>query len=400
MPPDQPHNLRLLLLAGLRPFLSTLILSLELTVFPAGNANAYPEHPTVVAVSPTEANAFSECHGRQLDTRIGYFTSKSLKRQQADWAIGRKLAANTEQNAVILFDESIVRYVNQIEQSIVDSAGLPGCFVVKILVDPEPNAYSLPGGFVYLTTGLIEMADSEGQLAAALAHETAHVTARRLERLEAETRIYGRLALFSSPAGFSRDMSYIVLRPYWNVPPSILRSEIVPAIQRDRQYTAKKGYEVTTNAGTVVASDTVSDDVLAQLKAGQLTVRQKPGPTNALGLVKLMFPNEFNVYLHSTPAPELFSRARRDFSHGCIRVEKPAELTNWVLRNNPGWTIERVKHSMEGSDDNLSITLERKVPVFIVYATALAYDNGEVHFYDDIYGHDLRLDKTLAKGYP
>jgi L,D-transpeptidase YcbB len=102
---------------------------------------------------------------------------------------------------------------------------------------------------------------------------------------------------------FSRDMTYIVLRPYWNVPPSILRGEIVPAIQRDRKYIAKQRYEVTTRDGKVVTSGEISDDVLAQLKAGKLVVRQKPGPTNALGLVKMMFPNEYNVYLHSTPAP-------------------------------------------------------------------------------------------------
>jgi L,D-transpeptidase YcbB len=199
---------------------------------------------------------------------------------------------------------------------------------------------------------------------------------------------------------FSRDMTYVVLRPYWNVPPSILRGEIVRSIERDRNYIANKRYEVTTSAGDVVTSGVVSDDVLAQLKAGKLAVRQKPGPTNALGLVKLMFPNEYNVYLHSTPAPELFSRTRRDFSHGCIRVEKPVELATWALRNNPGWTIERVKDSMDGSKDNVSVTLNQKIPVFIVYATALAYENDEVHFYDDIYGHDLKLDQALAKGYP
>jgi len=199
---------------------------------------------------------------------------------------------------------------------------------------------------------------------------------------------------------FSRDMTFVVLRPYWNVPPSILRGEIVRSIERDRNYIANKRYEVTTNAGDVVTSGVISDDVLAQLKAGKLAVRQKPGPANALGLVKLMFPNEYNVYLHSTPAAELFSRTRRDFSHGCIRVEKPAELTAWTLRNNPGWTVERVKESMTSGKDNVSITLGRKVPVFIVYATALAYDNDEVHFYDDIYGHDSRLDQALAKGYP
>jgi murein L,D-transpeptidase YcbB/YkuD len=199
---------------------------------------------------------------------------------------------------------------------------------------------------------------------------------------------------------FSRDMTYVVLRPYWNVPPSILRGEIVPAIQRNRGYIASKNYEVTTFDGKVVTSGSISDEVLAQLKAGKLMVRQKPGPTNALGLVKLIFPNENNVYLHSTPSPSLFSRSRRDFSHGCIRVEKPAELTAWVLRNNPGWTLEKVQQGMQSGKDNVTVTLAKPVPVFIVYGTALAYANGEVHFSDDIYGFDTKLETALAKGYP
>jgi L,D-transpeptidase YcbB len=199
---------------------------------------------------------------------------------------------------------------------------------------------------------------------------------------------------------FSKDMTYVVLRPYWNVPPSILRSEIVPAIQRDRGYIASKNYEVTTFDGKVVTSGTISDDVLAQLKAGKLMVRQKPGPTNALGLVKLIFPNENNVYLHSTPSQSLFSRSRRDFSHGCIRVEKPAELTVWALRNNPGWTLDKVQQAMQSGKDNVTVTLAKRVPVFIVYGTALAYANGEVHFSDDIYGFDTKLATALAKGYP
>jgi L,D-transpeptidase YcbB len=199
---------------------------------------------------------------------------------------------------------------------------------------------------------------------------------------------------------FTRDMTYIVLRPYWNVPPSILRSEIVPAIQRDRGYIARKNYEVTTNDGKVVTSGEISDGVLAELRAGKLAVRQKPGPTNALGLVKLIFPNEHNVYLHSTPSQSLFSRSRRDFSHGCIRVEKPAELAVWALRNNPGWTLERVEQGMQSGKDDVTVNLVKPVPVFIVYGTALAYENGEVHFSDDIYGHDSRLAAALAKGYP
>jgi murein L,D-transpeptidase YcbB/YkuD len=199
---------------------------------------------------------------------------------------------------------------------------------------------------------------------------------------------------------FSKDMTYVVLRPYWNVPPSILRGEIVPAIQRDRHYIEKKGFEVTTPDGKVVTDGVISDDVLSRLKAGKLSVRQKPGPSNALGLVKLIFPNEHNVYLHSTPAPELFAKSRRDFSHGCIRVERPAELAAWVLRNNPGWPLDRVESEMKSGPDNVTVKLARPVPVFIVYATALAYENGEVHFYNDLYGYDASLAKALAKGYP
>jgi murein L,D-transpeptidase YcbB/YkuD len=125
-------------------------------------------------------------------------------------------------------------------------------------------------------------------------------------------------------------------------------------------------------------------------------VRQKPGPGNALGLIKLMFPNEHYVYLHSTPATELFSRARRDFSSGCIRVEKPDELTVWVLRHNPGWTLERVRHAMLSGRDDVTVRLAQRVPVFIVYGTAIAYENGETHFYDDLYGHDRRLTEALS----
>lgn len=207
-------------------------------------------------------------------------------------------------------------------------------------------------------------------------------------------------AMRSQTPVFTRDMTYVVLRPYWNVPPSIQRGEIVRAIQRDRNYIASKGYEVTTHDGTVVTSGEISDEVLAQLKTGKLAVRQKPGPANALGLVKLIFPNEYNVYLHSTPVQELFSRSRRDFSHGCIRVEKPAELAAWALRNNPGWTLERVRQAMQNGDDNVTVNLAQPVPVFIVYGTALVYESGEVHFYDDIYGHDAELAQALAKGYP
>ena len=221
-------------------------------------------------------------------------------------------------------------------------------------------------------------------------------------KIEMSMRVVVGKAMRTETPVFARNMTYIVLRPYWNVPPSILRGEIVPAIQRDRNYIARKGYEVTTHDGRVVTDGPITDEVFAQLKAGKLTVRQKPGPNNALGLVKLMFPNEHNVYLHSTPAPALFSKSRRDFSHGCIRVEKPAELAAWVLRNNtnPDWPVDRVEAAMRGGVDDVTVKLARPVPVFIVYGTAVAREDGEVYFSDDIYGHDADLEKALAGGYP
>jgi len=161
---------------------------------------------------------------------------------------------------------------------------------------------------------------------------------------------------------FERDMKFIVFRPYWNVPPSIQRSETVPAIVKNRNYIAEKNYEVTTQSGQVITSGAISDDVLEQLRTRKLAVRQKPGPTNALGLVKLMFPNEYNVYLHSTPSPQLFSQSRRDFSHGCIRVEKPAELAAWALRKNSGWDLARAQAAMQTGKDNVQVNLTAPAP--------------------------------------
>jgi L,D-transpeptidase YcbB len=211
--------------------------------------------------------------------------------------------------------------------------------------------------------------------------------------------IVGKAFRHKTPV-FEKDMRFVVFRPYWNVPPSIQRSEIVPAVQKDRDYIAKKGFEVVTPGGQVAASGPVTDEVLAQLRSGKLEVRQKPGPTNSLGLVKLMFPNEYNVYLHSTPAPQLFSQTRRDFSHGCIRVEKPAELAAWVLRDKADWSVERAQAAMTSGKDNVQVNLTTPIPVLILYGTAVVDPDGQVHFCDDIYGYDDELKTALAKGYP
>ena len=199
---------------------------------------------------------------------------------------------------------------------------------------------------------------------------------------------------------FEDSMQYVIFRPYWNVPYSIAKAEYLPKVARDPDYLSKKGFEVVNSRQEVVASGPVSADVLQQLRAGKLFVRQAPGPKNSLGLVKFIFPNDYSVYMHDTPAQEFFSKTRRDFSHGCIRLEKPADLAVWVLRDNPGWNAERVRAAMMGSSNNQQVNLAHPIPVLIVYATVIVNEDGTVHFYDDIYGHDAALEKVLQKGYP
>ena len=198
---------------------------------------------------------------------------------------------------------------------------------------------------------------------------------------------------------FSDAMQYVVFRPYWEVPYSITKNEMIPHIVGDPDYLAKKGFEVVDSRQNVVAAGTVTSEVLSQLRAGKLFIRQKPGPKNALGLAKFIFPNNYNVYMHDTPSTEFFAKSRRDFSHGCIRLEKPAELAAWVLRDNIGWNPERIRAAMNG-DQTQQVNLAHPIPVLILYATVIVLEDGVVHFYDDIYGHDASLEKVLAKGYP
>lgn len=198
---------------------------------------------------------------------------------------------------------------------------------------------------------------------------------------------------------FQDKMEYVIFRPYWSVPYSITRAELIPHIVRDPDYLAKKNFEVVDSRQEVVTSGTVTSDILAQLRAGKLFIREKPGPQNSLGLVKFIFPNSYNVYMHDTPAHQLFSQSRRDFSHGCIRLEKPAELAAWVLRDNPGWDRERIRAAMNGTTTQ-QVNLIHPIPVLIVYGTAVVTEDGIVHFYDDIYKHDAALEKVLEKGYP
>jgi murein L,D-transpeptidase YcbB/YkuD len=189
---------------------------------------------------------------------------------------------------------------------------------------------------------------------------------------------------------FADDMEFVIFRPYWNVPTSIIKKEILPALRRNPGYLAKHHMEAVDRHGEVVTGP----EVARQLRAGQLELRQQPGPGNSLGLLKFILPNQYSVYLHGTPEGRLFQRARRDFSHGCIRVEDPAALAVWVLRNNPGWDMKKIVATMRGTQ-TLQVNLKRPIPVLVLYGTVFVGEDGEVSFFDDIYGLDAALEKAL-----
>ncbi|HUA00953.1 MAG TPA: L,D-transpeptidase family protein [Candidatus Aquilonibacter sp.] len=198
---------------------------------------------------------------------------------------------------------------------------------------------------------------------------------------------------------FMSTMRSVIFRPYWSVPISIAKAEVIPALKKDSGYLAKENMEVVDSRGNAVDSGSVTDEMFRDVLSGKLSFRQLPGPMNSLGLIKFLFPNEFDVYMHDTPATELFSRSRRDFSHGCIRLEKPADLALWVLRNNPGWDEDQIRAAMNGTTTQ-EVTLRHPINVLIVYGTVIVSEDGVVHFYDDIYGHDATLEQALEKGYP
>lgn len=194
---------------------------------------------------------------------------------------------------------------------------------------------------------------------------------------------------------FAADMRHVVLSPYWDVPRSILLEELLPKIRADHSWVARNGFEIVAGPADASPVVTVNAESVAALAAGSLRLRQRPGPQNSLGLAKFMFPNRHNVYLHGTPAQSLFAQSRRDFSHGCIRVADPVALAEHVLRDQPEWTRERIEAAMRTGHPT-RIPVRTPLRVFIVYATALVTERGEVLFFEDIYGHDARLDRLLA----
>lgn len=208
-----------------------------------------------------------------------------------------------------------------------------------------------------------------------------------------ESRVVVGRALDTRTPAIYEEMRYIDFWPYWNLPRSIMTKELLPALRRHPEYLRENRMELVDTGGRVVG-DEVTSSALAELNRGALRVRQRPGPGNALGPVKFVFPNADDVYIHGTPEPGLFGLARRDLSHGCIRVEDIDALATWVLGGTAGWTGDSTAAALAAGQFR-RLKLARPLPVAIVYTTAAAGPSGEVFFHHDLYNLDQPLDSEL-----
>lgn len=207
--------------------------------------------------------------------------------------------------------------------------------------------------------------------------------------------IVGRALNTQTPV-FDEELRYLIFRPYWNIPRSITLNEILPALARDPGYLERENMDIVSGPGDDAPSVPVTPDAIARVQAGSLRIRQRPGPSNALGLLKFVFPNDNAVYLHDTPATSLFNRSRRDFSHGCVRVQDPVGLAAWALRDRPEWSRERIAEARRGPDGQ-RVDLPQSIQMILFYVTAAVEpEDKTVLFADDIYDHDSRLDRALT----
>jgi murein L,D-transpeptidase YcbB/YkuD len=202
--------------------------------------------------------------------------------------------------------------------------------------------------------------------------------------------VVGRATRWQTPL-LAGALDRIEFHPDWDVPPRIAREEIAPLAQRNPGYL--DAHEMELLRGNTPVPPTPEN--VAAIGAG-VRVRQRPGPQNPLGRVKFSFPNPASVYLHDTPTRGVFQRSRRDFSHGCVRLEDAPALALWLLSEVPGWSAERVEQELAG-DTSFAVRLPHPVPIFLFYATALAEPDGRILFFDDVYGHDRALERALAE---
>jgi L,D-transpeptidase YcbB len=191
---------------------------------------------------------------------------------------------------------------------------------------------------------------------------------------------------------FKGNISRIILNPYWNVPNSIINAEILPKLKQNANYLKRNNMEVVDNDGSPINASTIKWNNYT--KNVPFIIRQKPGNDNALGKMKFLFPNSYNIYLHDTPSKELFSKNKRDFSHGCIRVENPKKLALYLLQNNKIWKQDKIDDVLKTNKET-GIAVKPNIPVYITYFTAWVDSNGNLNFRNDIYNLDEQLAKEI-----
>ena len=203
--------------------------------------------------------------------------------------------------------------------------------------------------------------------------------------------VIGRADSNATPV-FAANMTQVVFSPLWHVPKSIMLKEILPAATDDSGYLAKHNYELTSGSGRVLTTNARN---IARIGTGVM-VRQRSGDDNSLGKVKFLLPNPYDIYLHDTPSRSLFSRVRRDFSHGCVRLGNPMAMAKYVLGGQPVWTESKITEAMNAGVETF-VRVQRPIPVLIVYQTAVADPDGSVRYFNDVYGHDRSLSDALEK---
>jgi murein L,D-transpeptidase YcbB/YkuD len=195
---------------------------------------------------------------------------------------------------------------------------------------------------------------------------------------------------------FSSAIEAVIFRPAWDVPLSIAARELVPLIRRDPGFLERNHMEIVRGQGDGARRFDPTAENIELVAAGALRIRQQPGPDNALGLIKFVLPNAYDVYLHSTPATALFGQERRALSHGCIRISEPVALARYILRNaSESWSDAAIEAAMCGTE-TLRVKLAKPVPIMILYGTALATPSRGIMFFDDLYGHDRMLAALLG----
>ncbi len=192
------------------------------------------------------------------------------------------------------------------------------------------------------------------------------------------------------------EMHFIDFMPYWNVPYSIIKNELLPKLIQNSHYLEKENMELVSVFRDSEKPTAFNQETMSLLKEGKLRVRQRPGGKNALGRVKFIFPNKDDVYLHDTPSNALFSRSRRDFSHGCVRVENPQKLAEFALKDQDNWNTDTIKEALN-TPKTQRVILKKPIPVLFFYTTAYFDHNDSLDFYPDIYGHDAVLLEALSK---